>query len=192
MKLRNIVLILAALMICVGVNAQKKKIKLAPGASCYVWSENTQNKPDNVPNGGFVDEANFFDALNIRVCEELRNIESGGFIMWEGYLQVHESGDYRFTLNRRGHREFYLKIFLNNKPLFERFARGANTMTAQANLKRGFVKVRVYFNPKADFGWGDPGTGSRTGFNLKFAPKMAMKMKDINPAGLYHTVSSER
>lgn len=190
MNVRRIMLAVLTLLVCTGVYA-KGKIRLAPGASCYAWNINTKNKPDSVPNGAFVDEAGYFDAFNIRACEELRTINRG-FIMWEGYLQVPKTDDYRFTFVVRDHYlKAYAKIFVNNKVLLTREFNGSRNMTAQATMKRGFVKIRIYFSVN-EFGSGSPGSYSRAGFNLKFAPKTAMKMTDITPAVLFHPVDSER
>ena len=182
--MKRLLLLCMALLLCSTLSA--KKVKLAPGASCYAWSVNTKNKPDSVPNGGFVDEATAFRGLNIHVCDELKNIHHKSFIMWEGYLQIPKAGEYRFTLNMFnswGGNDANIKIFIDKKVLFTRNAKESKTMTAKATLKRGFVKIRIYFNATA---WFDT-----AGFTLKYAPLNAMKMKDITPAKLYHTVSEE-
>ncbi|MBE6357101.1 MAG: hypothetical protein E7058_08330 [Lentisphaerae bacterium] len=185
MNIKKVMLAVLALMLCTGVYAGKK-IRLAPGASCFAWSEKTKNKPDSVPNGGFVDEANVFDSVNIHACEELKSITDNGFIMWEGYLQVPKSGDYRFSLIW-GNFDGYAKIFLNNQTLLTREFKGPKNITAQATLKRGFVKVRIYLTTTRvyEHGWGS------TSFSFKFAPKMSMKMTDINPSIMFHPVDNE-
>ena len=183
--MKRLLLLCMALLLCSTVSAAKK-IKLAPGASCYAWSVNTKNKPDSVPNGGFVDEATVFRGNNIHVCDELKNIHHNSFIMWEGYLQIPKAGDYRFTLNMFDNwskRATNVKIFIGNKVLFVRNGNDKLTMTAKATLKRGFAKIRIYLNNTHDF----PGAG----FTLKYAALNAMKMKDITPAKLYHAVSEE-
>ena len=185
--MKNFILAMLTLCLCTCLHAQNK-IRLAPGVNCFVWNENTKNKPDSVPCGGFVDEAVKFSVRNIDVCDELKNITEAAFIMWEGYLQIPKTDDYRFTLvSNEGHC-FNIKIFLNNKPLFTRNYNDSETLTAQAKIKRGFVKIRIYFNPFRRV----RGHGYPPWFDLKFSPKMAMKMTSITPGILFHPVDSER
>lgn len=186
--MKKFMFICMALLVCGTLCA--KKIKLAPGTSCYAWSANTKNKPDTVPNGGFVDEATAFCGKNIHVCDELRNIHGKCFIMWEGYLQIPKAGDYRFTLNMYDNwagKNTNIKIFIDKKVLFTRNIGDGITMTAKATLKRGFVKIRIYFNFPSHNGY----EFGHSGFTIKYAPLNAMKMKDITPAKLYHPVSEE-
>lgn len=187
MNLKKSVILLSVLLVCTGVFAAGK-IRLAPGASCYAWNVNTKSKPDSVPNGGFVDESAIFCAGNIRVCEELQqfNPYEGCFIMWEGYLAIPKNGQYRFTWSAKDYSN--IKIFLNNSLLLSGdYSRGNKkaTVTAAANLKKGFVKIRIYFNPLRNV--------MRDGnqFILKFGGIKAMKMTDITPATLYHRVEDE-
>ena len=183
-KISKTFLLAAALLTGISLTA-KEKIRIAPGASCYVWNANTKSKPNTVPNGGFVDEATGFFAKNIHQCEELKSIGGRCFIMWEGYLQVPKTQDYRFTLtipNGFDENRSNLKIFLNGKQLIARNLDEAKTMSASASMKRGFVKLRVYYNPEAGLG---------ASFILKFAGINAMKMTPITPATLYHQVEDE-
>lgn len=178
---------IAALLSTALYAAPKKKIRIAPGATCYVWNQNTINKPQTIPVGGFVDEGIKFAPRNIHQCQELRNITSKSFIMWEGYLRVPKAGAYRFTMTLNdGYnqtRETNLKIFLNNTLLMHKSRSDQMTLSAQATLKKGFVKLRVYMNPT--------GYGFGAGITLKFAPAMGMKMTEITPGGLYHPLSAE-
>ena len=189
-KMRFPKTVFIALTILVGAvlcAAPAKKIRIAPGALCYAWNKNTLNKPDTVPAGGFVDESTHFTGRNIYKCQELINIKSAAFIMWEGYLRVPKNGNYRFTLsiyaNNWDSNKLATKIFLNNKQLIHRAADSDKTVTAQASLKKGFVKIRLYVNPTDSVG--------PAGFTLKFAPATGMKMTPITPASLYHPVSEE-
>lgn len=163
--------------------AAKKKKRLAPGASCYAWNENTKNKPDSIPAGGFVDEAVHFHAKNIRACDELRELNVGKcFILWKGYLRVNKAGSYRFTLAAHGWtRDTTIKVFLNNQPILTKIEKGETTVSGQAAIKRGFVPIVIYFNP----GFED------VNFSLKYAPVNSMKMTNIIPSSLYHTVEEE-
>ena len=78
----------------------KKKIRLAPGAACYVWNKNVVVKPDEIPAGAFVDNATGFNQHNIKECSEVQALRDNAiFIMWEGYLRVKKEGSYRFTVN---------------------------------------------------------------------------------------------
>lgn len=163
---------------------QKKKTRLAPGASCYAWNENTKNKPDTIPAGGFVDEAVGFSVKNIHACDELRQISGEhAFILWQGYLRVNKTGAYRFTLNvnETWSRRSTVKVFLNKQLLLTRIENGSFTISAQANLKRGFVPIVIYFNPDRH----------SSNFSLKYAPLNSMKMTNIIPSNLYHAVEEE-
>lgn len=182
MGLKTTLAVAAALFVCTGADAAK--IKLAPGASCYAWNQNTKSKPSSVPSGGFVDESANFHCGNIHQCEELKNTHEKCFIMWEGYLQIPKDGNYRFTLNMTNfwRRDTNVKIYLNSSVLMTRLKEDAETQTASAALKRGFVKVRVHCNPER---------GIDVGFLLKFAPATAMKMTAITPSTLYHRLEDE-
>lgn len=184
MNYRKLILTVAVLTLFTSVYA-KPKIRLAPGASCFVWNENTKFKPSGVPNGGFVDEGNHFCAKNIHACEELKAVDAACFIMWEGYLQVLKTDEYRFSLVTNGRR--YVKVFLNGKSLMVRNTDGKKTIVAQATMKRGFVKIRIYYNPNHAFY-----NEGHVGFSLWFGSKMAMKMTNITPSVLFHPVDSER
>ena len=182
--IRKTILLAAALLTGICLTA-KEKIRIAPGASCYVWNVNTKSKPNTVPNGGFVDEGTGFNARNIHRCEELKSIGGQCFVMWEGYLQVPKTQDYRFTLtipNDWDNRYANIKIFLNNQLLITRNVNEAMTMSASASMKRGFVKLRIYYNLIAR---------THAEFILKFAGVNAMKMTNITPATLYHQVEDE-
>ena len=178
------ILVATALLTGICLTA-KEKIRIAPGASCYAWNVNTKSKPNTVPNGGFVDEGNSFNSKNIHQCEELKSIGGQAFIMWEGYLQVPKTQNYRFTLtipNGWDSSHANIKIFLNNQLLITRNVKEANTLSASASMKRGFVKLRIYHNPTF---------GIHAEFILKFAGANAMKMTNITPAALYHQVEDE-
>ena len=171
------------LMLLLGVSltaAPKKKIRIAPGAACYVWNQDTINKPNTVPTGAFVDESTGFSSDNIHKCEELRTLRENIFIMWDGYLRIPKTGKYRFTLSVSAASRVAAKVFLNGEQVIYRMARGATAVTAQATLKKGFVKVRIYMNP-----------ANGHHFGLKFAPATGMNSTSITPGGLYHAVSDE-
>lgn len=192
MSMKKIMLAAMAILVCSGLYA-KPKVRLAPGASCYVWNENTFAKPDSAHTGAFVDDGEFFDALNCHSCSELKEIKENFFIMWEGYLQVPKSDTYRFTMNPRGQRPS-IKIFINNKELFTYTpTKKKTTLSNQLKLNRGFARVRVYANIYR-IGWNAhaPGASDRAGFNLRMAPVKAMKMSEITPATLFHKIDDER
>lgn len=188
MKITTVKLfLLLAFFFTAAVYAQTptRKVRIAPGALCYAWHENTFSKPDSVPAGGFVDESSVFMAENIHKCEELRNIKREAFIMWEGYLRIPRSGQYRFTLlmnenNWASRKGTSVKVFLNNHQLMTRVAGREMTLSSLAELKGGFIRVRVYCNVISNL--------DSSGFKLKFAPVAAMKMSSITPGKLYHPV----
>ena len=109
MSIKKIMLAAMAILVCTGAYA-KPKVRLAPGAKCYVWNENTTVKPQTPAVGAFVDNADFFDGLNIKECNETKNIDDYFFVMWEGYLQVPQSGNYIFNLQGISCRFFCLKF----------------------------------------------------------------------------------
>jgi hypothetical protein len=187
MSIKKSIAVFLAVMMGVALYAAPKKIRITPGALCYAWTQNTINKPDSVPVGGFVDEGTEFAPKNIHRCQELKNIRSGAFIMWEGYLGVPQNGDYRFTMtmNDSGNwtESTFVKIFVNNKLLIYKSKRHQNTLTAQTVLRKGFVKLRIYMNLSSNFA---------EGITLKFAPAKAMQMKTVTPGGIYHPVSEEQ
>ena len=131
MSVKKNLFALLAIVLCVGVFAAEK-IKLAPGAGCFAWNQNTKSKPESLPVGGFVDESTKFYSGNIRQCEELKNIRGRHFIMWEGYLQVPKTGKYRFSYTTDGMYGRYanVTIFLNEKLLLKRFEGEDETVSA--------------------------------------------------------------
>ena len=185
MNFKTLLMLSAALCVCTEAFAAGK-IRLAPGASCFAWNQNTKSKPDAIPAGGFVDESNRFFWRNIHQCDELKNLNGASFIRWEGYLQVPKTQNYRFSLTTHGYadRDATIKIFLNSQPLLTKQENGSDTVTASASLKRGFVHIRIYLNPNRP--------NSEVSFSLKYAGINAMKMTDIIPSGLYHKVDEEQ
>ncbi len=186
--LKKMIVIAVALLACIGLFGQEEKAKtrLAQGAACYAWNENTFVKPKTLPVGGFVDMATEFKGENVKVCEELRNLNRFNFIMWEGFLKVPKDETYRFTLIHTA-LEANVKVFLDSSALVTRRNKDPQTMTATASLKKGFCKIRIYMNCTGPDYIGFYGTA----FQLKYAPGSAMKMTDITPATLYHQSEDE-
>jgi hypothetical protein len=188
MSIKKIMLAAMAILVCTGAYA-KPKVRLAPGAACYVWNEDTTTKPQTPATGTFVDTCDFFDAWNIEKCNETKNIEKNFFVMWEGYLQVPQNGDYVFNLQTRSD-VYTVKVFINGKTLFD-YSRNKSktTLTGQISLKRGFARVRIYTSI-GKLGWKDPGKCS--GFDITTKPAKAMKTSSVSPATLFHKIDDER
>lgn len=192
MSMKKIMLAAMAILVCSGVYAKPaKKVRLAPGAACYVWNEDTTTKPQTPATGAFVDTCDFFEALNIKKCNETKNIERNFFVMWEGYLQVPQSGDYVFNLQPRGD-VYTVKVFINGKTLFDySWNKSKTTLTGQISLKRGFARVRIYTSI-GKIGYGHPGGRDRSGFDITTKPAKAMKTSSVSPATLFHKIDDER
>ena len=177
-KIVSAAVLLLAGMVSLCANA--KEVKLAPGAACFVWNEDTPVMPKSVPVGGFVDNGIGFDEHNIR--RKINGLNYRFFAVWEGYVKIPKAGNYAFVLTTDN--EVSAEVFVNRKSVLKRLRghRVPNTMTGNLSLPGGMTHVRIFFNG------GD--ANSRT-FSLKFGLVTGMKRTDIVPSKMYHEPEDE-
>lgn len=172
----------AALLLAgmVSLCANAKEVKLAPGAACFVWNEDTPVMPKSVPVGGFVDNGIKFHVDNI--SGKIGGLNSRFFAVWEGYVKIPKAGNYAFVLTTEN--GVSAEVFVNRKSVLKRRdGRGVpNTMTGNLDLPGGMAHVRIFFN-----GGFYPGRE----FTLKFGPATGMKRTDIVPSKMYHEPEDE-
>ena len=178
--LKKCLIALFAVIAVSALYAAPKQIKIAQGAACYVWNQDVVNKPESVPAGGFVDTATEFAAKIICSKKGLGRLDGCFFAMWEGFIKVPRTDNYRFTLVSAAGAN--VRVFINGKTLITRRVGDKATVTASAHLTKGMVKVRFYFNSR---GW------SADWFNIQFGRATGMKMTYITPATMYHQVDDE-
>lgn len=182
--LKKCLIALFAVIAVSALYAAPKQIKIAQGAACYVWNKNVVNKPEGVPAGGFVDTETGFRLGTLRHHDGLGQLANTCcFIMWEGFVKIPRTDDYRFTLISDDY--VNTRIFINGKTLITRRSKEQETVTASASLKKGMAKIRIYFNPAV------PNHVASKQIVLKFGRATGMKMTDITPANMYHQVEDE-
>ncbi len=169
-------------LLCGGVIAEEvKTVKLAPGAACYAWNQNVNERPKDPPLGGFVDTAESFAGSNIKASDDLKSLAADKhrkFVMWEGFLKIDADGQYKFAL--QGDPKFNtVKVFINDRQLVQLQKGGPVSSVGAVSLKTGMAKIRITFNNHS-------GIPRNAGFKLRYSLGDSMKTTDVTPAMLYH------
>ena len=178
-KIVSAAVLLLAGMVSLCANA--KEVKLAPGAACFVWNEDTPVMPKSVPVGGFVDNGIGFNAENTR--GKIDGLSHRFFAVWEGYVKIPKAGNYAFVLTTEDN--VNAEVFINRKSVLKRLRgpRVPNTMTGNISLPGGMTHVRIFFNGGNSY--------LARSFTLKFGLATGMKRTDIVPSKMYHEPEDE-